>query len=537
MDFKCCEEQPEEPTYPKHFFRDAPSSFTDGDDSALRTYDDDELLDFDFPSIPDRFFTDKSTGYSFSSKYSFDNKNVKNIGYRGNRTKNEPRLVFQQGQEKNDESSQYGTNCCWEKQQSTSPQQQSIQPNTEFGGQFVSGTNPLSPIGEHDEEDFPEKHQLPHEKLPSDEYDLDLKEASDGVFVSRNKSLATKDELALKHILPSGQMPLGYSRKDATRQRRRVLQACFFLSLASLFLISVLFINDKQRRSNAVGQSLSAKPTLSPTIAPTIDFTKSRAYVTIAPRVEDPLLLLDPNTPQGKAFRNIFDENLDNDFRILQRFAAITFFYSTGATEYTSWTRNQGWKDFDEDECSWDGVTCTRLTDGDMAIAGIDLNNNNLVGSLPSELCLLTDLKILILSNSVLYDEIPSCMTLMPELKTLDLRHNRLSGEFPNKFFLAPSLQHLMLSENRLTGNIEFPRLYGNNDWIAQFTKFKTLRLDNNRLTGEVGEHIVLLYRLKILTLHGNDLSGTLSLVCRDYFELLTADCEELTCSCCTQCF
>ena len=336
---------------------------------------DDELLDIDYPSIPDdeypvvaavhRERSSSSTTTSTSTKssswrtHSFSIRQVTNIGFGGNN--NNKRRRRRNNNNNNSEKT--------------------IEPNTEFGGEFITGTDPLSPLGEHDNNNNVEN-------LPPDEYD-DLVLSEEGQGNGKNSTtfgsggggcgLASMDELAVRHVLPSSS-PLGYSRSDGgTRKQRRVLQAFLFLALATLFLLSIIFIGDDRDNNNSnnftYGAGLSAKPTPPPTAAPTVDVRNSRTYVTIAPRVEDPLLLLESTTPQGKAFQAIYDEMLDDseEFRILQRFAVMTIYYSTGANDYGSWTNYQGWGHFDVDECKWYGVSCQVQADGDRVITNIKL--------------------------------------------------------------------------------------------------------------------------------------------------------------------
>ena len=87
--------------------------------------------------------------------------------------------------------------------------------------------------------------------------------------------------------------------------------------------------------------------------------------------MENPEILLDSNTPQGMAFEEIIAERLENDFKILQRFALMTLFYSTKGQ---SWiigngpdvftlkqfgTFSKGWNLFSPNECTWHGVKCS----------------------------------------------------------------------------------------------------------------------------------------------------------------------------------
>jgi hypothetical protein len=79
--------------------------------------------------------------------------------------------------------------------------------------------------------------------------------------------------------------------------------------------------------------------------------------------------LLDPKTPQGQAYAwmNISDGNLDlcNYSTLLQRYAMITFYFSTGGP---GWALSTDWLT-PIHECSWTLVVC----DSQKALTEIDM--------------------------------------------------------------------------------------------------------------------------------------------------------------------
>ena len=80
--------------------------------------------------------------------------------------------------------------------------------------------------------------------------------------------------------------------------------------------------------------------------------------------------------------------------------------------------------------------------------------NNNLSGSLPSELGLLTDEEVLRLGGNSIVGSIPSELGLMTNLRSLFLENNQLGGEIPFQLGFMTSLEHLSLDRNSLTGGI-----------------------------------------------------------------------------------
>ena len=78
--------------------------------------------------------------------------------------------------------------------------------------------------------------------------------------------------------------------------------------------------------------------------------------------------------------------------RIVQRYAMATIYYATNGE---SWTRKEGWRDPETNECDWasdseSGSGCTFFR---KQILILQFKQNNLVGALPPEVALLSDLR------------------------------------------------------------------------------------------------------------------------------------------------
>lgn len=85
-----------------------------------------------------------------------------------------------------------------------------------------------------------------------------------------------------------------------------------------------------------------------------------------------------------------------------------------------SWYQNDGWLT-SRNVCSWDGVLCRNGQ-----INGVDLRNNNLVGSLPSNIGDLTPLEYLDLSYNKILGLIPDSMVALGTLPFFNISHNGL---------------------------------------------------------------------------------------------------------------
>ncbi len=74
----------------------------------------------------------------------------------------------------------------------------------------------------------------------------------------------------------------------------------------------------------------------------------------------------------------------------------------------SAWTSKGGWFSTD-DHCSWEGVTCAELEDvKQFRVIELSLPNNQLEGSFPLDLTVLSALKVLDLSSNAITGDIPS---------------------------------------------------------------------------------------------------------------------------------
>ena len=191
-------------------------------------------------------------------------------------------------------------------------------------------------------------------------------------------------------------------------------------------------------------------------------------------------------------------------------------------TDGANWTINSGWGQ-DCDICNWHGILC----DANGRVNSIVLNNNNLNGTLPTELQTLDELKTLIISNnSNLVGEIPNELGTLLNLEYMDLSYNGLTGLIPMSLGDLINLTDLNLNNNYLVGIIpnELTQLInlinlrlGNNDYdegipidIGDLENLEILSIANSGLTGTIPDGIGDLSNLKILSLGYNSLEGNI---------------------------
>ncbi len=170
---------------------------------------------------------------------------------------------------------------------------------------------------------------------------------------------------------------------------------------------------------------------------------------------------------------------------------------------------------------TWFGVTvqCGRVT-------ALNIDNNNLTGTIPVAIGDLPALRILQLNLNHLTGGIPSSIGNLGDLDKLILDQNQLTGPLPPELGNLTLLTILYLNDNKFTGS--FPEEFGNlND------NFRELRLYNNQMTGPISvltnldaatniylernhfnghltEAFTDLIQLKTLTTSDNLLSGTI---------------------------
>lgn len=156
----------------------------------------------------------------------------------------------------------------------------------------------------------------------------------------------------------------------------------------------------------------TATPTISvaPTSSPTLDgcgitAAERRAeIIEILGQVANATLLEDLSTPQGQATDWIINEDLrrlcPNNRKIVQRWTLAVMYFSTGGENWLQCfagdsTCGNFSPFFNRDsflspsiECEWAGISCNSET----CVTEVEFEDNRLVGTIPTELGLLTDL-------------------------------------------------------------------------------------------------------------------------------------------------
>ena len=138
------------------------------------------------------------------------------------------------------------------------------------------------------------------------------------------------------------------------------------------------------------------------------------------------------------------------------------------STDGEHWTHHANWNIGHPCMNDWYGVGCN--DEGE--IISLILNDNNLVGIIPTVIGDLTSLEYLYLPNNQLTGSIPSEIGNMTSLYYLYLYSNQLEGSIPTEIGDLTHLNELLLSNNKLTGTIPSS--------IASLNGLDTLYLHNN---------------------------------------------------------
>jgi Leucine-rich repeat (LRR) protein len=251
-------------------------------------------------------------------------------------------------------------------------------------------------------------------------------------------------------------------------------------------------------------------PVPSPSVSPGSDL--ENLLISFWPPLEDILNDSDAaSAPQVRAIEWMrADPNINvySERQILQRFAMATFFYSTGGE---NWVENEGWLS-EENECLWYTSSFRIPCDESQNLLFLELAANGLSGNLPSELALLSNsLTRLALpgtngseedGTAQLVGSIPSEYGLLSNLEYIDLNSHELSGTLSSQIGQLSLLAVLDLEGNDFNGSIPTT--------VGMLQSLNNLYLAFNSITGVVPSELGQLSLLVNLDLYGNRLSSTL---------------------------
>jgi hypothetical protein len=216
----------------------------------------------------------------------------------------------------------------------------------------------------------------------------------------------------------------------------------------------------------------------------------------------------DPQSPQGQALAWVEEEAAEFPrvaWQMLQRYALAAVYFSLrgDGLNGTKWLTST-------DECSWDSFfnSTSRTYAHQSACDSRDryvvlaLSNQNLTGTIPPEIGLLTSLEMLELNGNYLVGSIPPAFSKLSNLNRLLLDSNRLTGTIPSEVGLLEHLVEVNVGDNGLTGPLPSE--------IGLLPMLKTLRLARNQLSGPIPTELGLLPVIEYFYFSSNHFSGSI---------------------------
>ncbi|CAB9507803.1 Leucine Rich Repeat [Seminavis robusta] len=312
--------------------------------------------------------------------------------------------------------------------------------------------------------------------------------------------------------------------KDKTKQLKTniLLLAMLLIAIATVAIAVVVSGNKK---NNTVASSVA--PTISPSAAPT---SLEASILSLLPDETISAITNHAGSPQAKAWQWLLqDPSLSSlsssEERIQQRFALATFFF---ATQGDKWAVNTHWLDYTVHECEWfqkeefarkdliakflpgfltnffpSTTTVPPRCNVDGLLQQLWLDQNNLAGSIPEELFLLTNLQTVSMALNELQGTISTNVGMLTALEGLSIADLEDAGTIPSEIGVLTNLRFLSIDRNNHQGSIPSE--------LWQLTNLDTLGLTTHpQLKGSLPTEIGLFSNLRWLIMDNCDYSGTI---------------------------
>jgi hypothetical protein len=297
---------------------------------------------------------------------------------------------------------------------------------------------------------------------------------------------------------------MGAAAVQAGSIRKRVKSSIEIAEPRGLERFSSLFDQDflaERELEDEMIMSMSMADTSPPTPSPTPSSTlaerdalilekceqtaleRSRDILSILSFISEPDSLLIVGTPQFQARAWIGNTDsaiicAEESDRIAQRYRAAVIYFALGGD---NWSTSTMWLEV-SNECEWFGLECEGYTQGDsdsyVPITSVVLDENNLVGELPSEIYGLAEVERLLMEKNQISGTISVDISNLGKLTELDLDTNELVGTLPLSLYDMPQLNKIDLNSNRLEGTLS--------NAVGSLSNLQVLQLEDNNFTGDV---------------------------------------------------
>jgi hypothetical protein len=204
-----------------------------------------------------------------------------------------------------------------------------------------------------------------------------------------------------------------------------------------------------------------------------------------------------------------------SEYNVLQEFYV--------ATHGAGWYDSLGWT-FENDPstralslpCSlpWYGISCITASSGNCSLSQLKLDNNNLIGILPTSLFSLENMADLLLEMNSLSGSLPTEIGQWSQLYSMSLQSNSLTGDLPSQMGLLVHCNNFDVGSNLLQGTIptEIGTMSALSELILGVSSTQSVfSVSGNMITGQIPSELAKLTQLNYLDLGAMHLSGTVS--------------------------
>ena len=322
---------------------------------------------------------------------------------------------------------------------------------------------------------------------------------------------------------------------SAMKDWRVVLGLLILLALAMGVTVGIIKLTEG--KDDTDGDAQDIKPDFNQTIflTPGQIADNELIFQTLLPLLPPPsvIAISTPGSSHSTAIDWLVEHNNLEElplFRIIQRYALAVLYFSTGGVN--SWKNKTFWLSR-LNECEWfqtdryNGRKVVPCDEGTSILKTLVLVENRVLGSIPIDVKLLSNLELVALPSNFLQGDIVSGPTRMVNLASLDLGSNNLQGSLP-PLTNHSKLVALNFSSNNFDGSI--PESYSN------LTSLEMLDLSHNPgINGTIPEMLSQLTRLRQLSIDGTEVTGTVpDAFCHDGRVInISIDCDQIRCVCC----
>lgn len=309
------------------------------------------------------------------------------------------------------------------------------------------------------------------------------------------------------------------------RERKSLtIGMCIVLAIGSI-CVGLTFAIQSSTRSPTIIPIDSPPPTQSPSKNDRIGILEDiKEQLSKVSTIED---LENQQSPQYKALEWIANEDrleLDpHSDNLIQRYALMVLYFSLEGGRSELFWAPCPWGSSCH-ECDWSFVRCSdNILEGPSGIDAssssleekscqctqfhghvteLRLDSKRLKRSLPPEIRLLENLRLLDVGSNFLNGSIPEQIYELESLEVLNLRQNTLQGMLDSRIGDLANLRELDLGENKLSGTIP--------PTIQNLVDLRKLALEGNDLKGPVLNYLVGMQNIEVISLYRNDLDGTI---------------------------